>query len=102
MKMLTGDFKHPLPNPHQGGDGLQIIFSKDAEKTIVKMDSKQKLRVRQAIEKLPQGDVKNIHGRRIETFRLRVGNFCILNSFYDSNTIIIEKIAPRGQAYKGD
>ena len=81
---------------------MQIIFSKNAAKAIAKMDSKQKLRVRQAIEKLPQGDVKKIQGRRIETFRLRVGNFRILYSFYDSNTIIIEKIAPRGQVYKGD
>ena len=81
---------------------MQIIYSKDATKAIAKMDSKQKLRVRQAVEKLPQGDVKKVQGRRIETFRLRIGDFRILYSFCDKNTIIIEKIAPRGQAYKGD
>ena len=81
---------------------MQIIFSKDAAKTIARMDSKQKLRIRQAVEKLPQGDVKKVQGHRIETFRLRVGDFRVLYSFYDSNTIIVEKIAPRGQIYKGD
>lgn len=80
---------------------MSIIYSKQAVKVITKMDADTKSRIRLAIEALPDGDVKQIKGRDIITYCLRVGNWRELYSFLDANTIAIEKIAPRGQAYKG-
>jgi mRNA-degrading endonuclease RelE of RelBE toxin-antitoxin system len=51
---------------------MKIIYSKKAVKAIAHMDKITKQRIKLAIEKLPDGD-----------------------------TIAIEKIAPRGEAYKG-
>lgn len=34
-------------------------------------------------------------------YRLRVGGWRIVFSFPDTNTILIEKIAPHGDVYKG-
>ena len=56
------------------------------------------MRVKNAIEKLPSGDVKKLQGYTID-YRLRVGDLRILFAMYD-DTIIIKDILPRGQAYK--
>ena len=80
---------------------MNITYSKQAVKAINSMDAAAKQRIRAAIEKLPDGDTKQIKGRNITTYRLRVGGWRVLYSFVDSDTISIEKIAPRGEAYKG-
>ena len=80
---------------------MAVIYSKQAVKTISKMDGQAKQRIKQAIEALPSGDTKQIRGRNIITYRLRVGDWRVLYSFVDSDTIAVEKIAPRGQVYKG-
>ncbi len=38
---------------------LKIIFERDAAKHISKMDKPSKTRIKQAIDKLPAGDVKS-------------------------------------------
>jgi mRNA interferase RelE/StbE len=63
------------------------------------MDAATKQRIRQAIHNLPDGDVKQLSGR-IGTWRLRIGALRILFSYPEEDVILIEKIAPRGQAYK--
>ena len=80
---------------------MNIIYSKQAAKAINGMDSATKQRIRAAIEKLPDGDTKQIKGHKITTYRLRVGGWRVLYSFGDGDTISIEKIAPRGEVYKG-
>ncbi len=50
-----------------------------------------------AINKLPNGDVKKLQGRT--GYRLRVGNFRIIFSFSE-NILYIEEIDNRGQIYK--
>jgi len=65
------------------------------------MDSATKQRIKIAIEQLPDGDTKQIKGRSIATYRLRVGSWRVLYSFDDNGTICIEKVAPRGEVYKG-
>ena len=65
------------------------------------MDSTTKQRIKAAIEKLPDGDVKQIKGKNIITHRLRVGGWRVLYSFDGIDKISIEKIAPRGEVYKG-
>ena len=79
---------------------MEFEFSKQAIKVISKMDKPTKQRIRVGIEELPAGDVKvlqGVHG----SFRLRIGNWRILFSYINENKILIEKIAPRGDAYKG-
>ncbi len=51
----------------------------------------------EAINKLPQGDVKKLQGQ--ENYRLRVGDYRII---FDKNgeILYIEKIDNRGQVYK--
>ena len=65
------------------------------------MDSATKQRIKTAIEQLPEGDTKQLKGRNIAAYRLRVGGWRVLYSFADNGEIFIEKIAPRGEIYKG-
>ena len=79
---------------------MEISYSKAAVKVINGLDRPTKQRMKAAIEKLPEGDVKPLRGSK-GTFRLRVGDWRILFSCPDYDTILIEKIAPRGEVYKG-
>lgn len=54
--------------------------------------------MKEAIEKLPIGDVKKLNGLETD-YRLRVGDLRVLFSIED-DTITIKDILPRGQAYK--
>ncbi|MCL2500881.1 MAG: type II toxin-antitoxin system RelE/ParE family toxin [Defluviitaleaceae bacterium] len=76
------------------------LYSKQATKYINALDAGTQQRIRTAINKLPNGDTKLIKGRGIATYRLRVGDWRVLYSF-EGNNILIEKIAPRGDIYKG-
>ena len=80
---------------------MNIIYSKQSIKIITRMDSVTKQRIKAAIERLPDGDTKQIKGRDIVTYRLRVGGWRILYCYFNDDTISIEKIAPRGEVYKG-
>lgn len=79
---------------------MNIQYAKMAVKSIGAMDRTIKQRIKQAIEGLPQGDVKRLKGSD-ELYRMRVGGWRIVFSYPDKNTILIEKIAPRGDVYKG-
>jgi len=79
---------------------MQITYSRAAVKVINGMDRATKQRIRAGIEKLPQGDVKPLRGSK-GNFRLRVGDWRILFSYPERDTILIEKIGPRGGVYKG-
>ena len=79
---------------------MKIKYMKPAQKTISKLDRGMKSRLKQAIEQIPFGDIKPLKGG-LSQYRLRVGSLRIIFSYLDSETIVIEKIAPRGDAYKG-
>jgi len=87
-------------NPETGGQKLNIQYSKAAVKAIDGMDGKTKQRIKQAIEAIPDGDIKPLKGYT-GLYRLRVGNWRIVFSYPDGDTVLIERIAPRGGAYKG-
>ena len=74
---------------------MDIRYAKAAVKTIEGMDKTTKQRLKKAIEDLPKGDVKPLKGSE-SLYRLRVGSWRIVFSLPDANTILIEKIAPRG------
>lgn len=77
---------------------MRIEYSKEAVKHIEALDRPMKQRIKQAIEKLPGGDIKKLAGLK-KDFRLRVGDYRIL--FYnDNDLIIIKDVLPRGEAYK--
>jgi len=78
---------------------MEIKVSKKAVKVIERMDAPTKQRVKTAIFALPDGDTRQLVGR-VSVWRLRVGDWRVLFSYPDENTILIEKVAPRGQAYK--
>ena len=79
---------------------MTIVVSKEAAKVIERMDRNAKQRIKAAILKLPQGDIKRLKGSAA-SFRLRVGDWRILFSHLEQDKILIEKVGPRGEIYKG-
>ena len=77
---------------------MQIEYSKKDVKYISLLDKPTKRRLREAIEKIPQGDIKKLQGIN-NGYRLRVGDLRVLFSM-EEDTIYIDNILPRGQAYK--
>ena len=88
----------PLENYVRRRCGLNIEYSKNAIKHIKEQDKSMKQRLKTAIEKLPDGDVKKLKGLQND-YRLRVGNLRVLFSI-ENDIIIIKDVLPRGQAYK--
>lgn len=79
---------------------MDITLSKKAEKTLKLQDKATKERILRAILAIPTGDIQPFRGSE-GTYRLRVGGWRILFSYQDKNSVLIEKIAPRGDVYKG-
>ena len=79
---------------------MNIKYSKAAAKAISPLDKKSKLRIKTAIENIPNGDIKPLRGSGV-LYRLRVGDRRIIFSYPDIDTVLVEKIAPRGGVYKG-
>lgn len=76
---------------------MNIEYSKKAVKYINTLDRPTKQRIKNAVEKLPTGDIKKL--KSVENgYRLRVGDLRVLFSIED-NDIYIDNIIPRGQAY---
>ena len=82
------------------GENMNIQYSKRSVKAINGMDKPTKHRIRFAIEAIPNGDIKPLKGLD-GSYRLRVGDWRIIFSYPDDNTVLVEKIAPRGEVYKG-
>ena len=79
---------------------MEIHYTKRAVKAINGMDRPTKQRIKAAIEKLPDGDVKQMKGVA-GLYRLRVGDWRVLYLYETKEIILIERIAPRGEIYKG-
>jgi mRNA interferase RelE/StbE len=77
---------------------VEIEYKRNAVKYINVADKPTKKRLKEAIEKIPLGDIKKLTGLD-NAYRLRVGNLRVLFSLEDEK-IIINDILPRGQAYK--
>lgn len=76
---------------------MTINYSKQAIKFLSKQDKPMRIRIVDAINKLPQGDVKKLRGQ--DGYRLRVGDYRVI---FDKNgdILYIEQIDNRGQVYK--
>ena len=79
---------------------MNITYSRASVKVINSMDKATKQRIKAGIEKIPNGDIKPLKGIS-GTYRLRVGDWRILFSYPEDDAILIEKIGPRGDVYKG-
>lgn len=77
---------------------MEIEYTKQAAKQISRYDKSTKARLKKAIEKLPQGDIKRLQGVTPITFRLRVGDLRVLFEM-TSQKIIILNVLPRGEVY---
>ena len=77
---------------------MEIKYSKSSMKSIKHLNEPMKSNIREAIEKIPHGDIKKLSGYN-NIYRLRVGNYRIIyKTIIDG--IFIEDILPRGEAYK--
>ena len=82
---------------------MKIKYSRDALKFLAKVQKNVSQNIRNAINMLPQGDVKRMQGFDDGRMRLRVGKFRIIFR-YDidngSEIIYIIDIGSRGEIYK--
>ena len=76
------------------------LYSKQAAKYINGQNATSQQRIRTGISKIPKGDIKPLQGSQGD-YRLRVGNWRIIFAYGDGNTVLVKKISPRGQVYKG-
>lgn len=79
---------------------MKAIFSKRTSKVFKSIDKTTKKRTADGIEAIPLGDIRPLRGTA-DTYRLRIGSWRILFSYYDETTVFVEKITSRGDAYKG-
>lgn len=79
---------------------MDIEYSKRAVKSIRSMESRMKQRIKTAVEKIPAGDIMPLKGSA-GSYRLRIGDWRIIFSYPAKDTVLIEKIEPRGKVYKG-
>ena len=75
-------------------------YSSQAKKYINKQDKNTKNRIKIAIEGIPEDDIVPLEGSE-SSFRLRKGDLRIIFSWIKEGQILVEKIKPRGDAYKG-
>lgn len=77
---------------------MSLVYSKQAIKFLASQGHIAAQRIRNAIEKLPLGDVVKLKGEDAK-YRLRVGDYRVI--FTRSGVILfIEAINNRGQIYK--
>jgi mRNA interferase RelE/StbE len=79
---------------------MKFDFSSRARKEIRRINEPDKTRLLNAIYNLPNGDVRLLAGYA-GLYRLRIGAWRVVFSYCAANIILIEKVAPRGQIYKG-
>ena len=77
-----------------------INIKKRAKKFIDKQPQNQKIRLYQAISKLPEGDVKKLQTKK-QRYRLRVGEYRIIFEWLDNSIYIdVTETDNRGDIYK--
>ncbi|HEY8394945.1 MAG TPA: type II toxin-antitoxin system RelE/ParE family toxin [Thermaerobacter sp.] len=85
----------------------RIVVSKEAEKTLRRLDRSTRLRLRDAIDRLAEGphpapgrDVRPLQGHP-GLYRLRVGDWRVLFAVEEAEqALLVLAIRPRGQAYR--
>lgn len=65
----------------------KILYNKKVKKFIEKQSKEQRVRIYQAINKLPNGDVKRMQSKK-ELYRLRVGEYRFIYEIIHDEIII--------------
>ena len=85
---------------------MEIRYSKQALKTLVKLDKSTQTRIREGIDGLtqkpPVGDIKVMQGME-NSYRLRIGKYRIIYYYTSAGQceiLFIDKIGSRGEIYK--
>ena len=73
-------------------------YSRAAEKYLDSQIEAKRKRIMDAIDKLPEGNVKKLQGRK--GYRLTLGGVRVLFDYVDESTIDIIVIGNRGDVYK--
>jgi len=74
--------------------------SKQAEKYLQKLDKNTKIRIRDGILGIPEGDIKPMEGMK-NYYRLVVGGYRVIFRWLSEHQIFLFRIGPRGDIYKG-
>ena len=78
----------------------RICFTATAEKSLKRLPRGNQIRLRDAIDSLPAGDVKKLRDRRNE-LRLRVGDFrVVFTADFKTAEIMIIEIFHRRKGYR--
>jgi mRNA interferase RelE/StbE len=78
----------------------KITYLKNAYKTLAVYDTDTRKRIIEAINGIPQGDIKKLQGEKYSPlYRLRVGKYRIIY-FIEQDEILIVTIDTRGDVYK--
>ena len=78
--------------------GYDAQYSRAAEKYLDSQPKTVQIRIMDAIDNLPEGNVKKLKGR--EGYRLTIGGFRVLFDYIDNSTVDVITIGPRGDIYK--
>ena len=81
---------------------MKVVLEKKAAKYLEGLDVVMKRRITEALKDLaakpPSGDIVKLQGK--DGYRLRVGDYRVIFDITEKQ-VIVYRIAPRGQAYKG-
>ena len=78
---------------------MRIFYEKHAEKYLRSLPDKKQIRIENAINAIPDGDIVLLKGSG-DVYRLRVGPDRVIFTKGDGETIYILLIGPRGDVYK--
>ena len=78
---------------------MNILYSRLAAKALDSMIPSTKQRILNGISGIPNGDIKKLK-KHTSLYRLRIGDWRIVFSYPDRETVLIERISLRGEIYK--
>ncbi len=82
----------------------RIQFSRQAQKTLRRLDRVLRTRLDKAIQELAHNPFPTNSRKLVgaeNDYRLRIGNWRVIYTLYEQQVVIlVVKIAPRGQVYK--
>ena len=78
----------------------RVVLTRTARKRLLALDHGVQVRVRDCIDKLPQGDIKKLRGGT-SRYRARVGDWRVVFRLDHGNKLIeVADVAKRGDAYR--
>ena len=83
---------------------MEIRYSKQALKYLVKLQSKKAAKIRESIALVASGNTKGLNIVQmmpVDAYRLRVGDYRVIYEIRnDELVLVIIKVGPRGDVYK--